>query len=64
MSELIAIQSTEIWCWHQQSALLVLSSSFFDVDVFAMDIFALAIQIAIGAFVASICGFESAHWWA
>tara|TARA_B100000035_G_scaffold232931_1_gene201177 strand:- start:96 stop:257 length:162 start_codon:yes stop_codon:yes gene_type:complete len=47
-----------------KSALLVLSSSFFDVDVFAMDIFALAIQIAIGAFVASIRGFESAHRWA
>ena len=46
-----------------KSALLVLSSSFFDVDVFAMDIFALAIQTAIGAFVASIRGFESAHRW-
>ena len=65
MSELIAIQSTEVWCWQQQRVprwcCLI---DFFDVDVFAMDILAFAIQMAIGAFVASIRGFESAHRWA
>ena len=35
-----------------------------DTDKFAMDIFAFAIKMPIGVFVASIRGFESARRWA